>query len=81
VEKAQNERGNMLAWQFGSLDAMTKHLAHALAGCVTVIRGLNLNQKELASREDLARPQVAPCTNPSRLFHATSFPLTNPRGH
>ena len=46
VEKAQNEGGNMLAWQFGSLDAMTKHLAHALAGCVTVIRGLNLNQKD-----------------------------------
>jgi hypothetical protein len=46
-----------------------------------VIRGLNLNQKELASWEHLGRPQVAPCANPSRLFHATSFPLTNPRGH
>jgi hypothetical protein len=46
VEKAQTEGRNMLAWQFGSLDAMTKHLSHALAGCVTMLRGLNLTQKD-----------------------------------
>ena len=46
AEKAQSEGGNMVAWQFGSLDALTKHLAHALAGCVTMIRGLAQNQKD-----------------------------------
>ena len=46
VEKAQTEGRNMLAWQFGSLDAMTKHLSHALTGCVTMLRGLNLSQKD-----------------------------------
>lgn len=46
VEKAETEGKNMLAWQFGSLDVMTKHLSHALAGCVTMLRGLNLSQKD-----------------------------------
>jgi hypothetical protein len=46
AEKAQTEGRNMLAWQFGSLDAMTKHLSHALAGCVTVLRGRNLDPKD-----------------------------------
>jgi hypothetical protein len=46
VEKAQSEGKNLLAWQFGSLDAMTKHLSHALAGCVTLLRGQNLNPKD-----------------------------------
>jgi hypothetical protein len=46
VEKAQTEGTNMLAWQFGSLDAMTKHLSHSLAGCVTMLRGQSLNPKD-----------------------------------
>jgi len=46
VEKGQAEGKNMLAWQFGSLDAMTKHLSHALAGCVTMLQGLDLSQKD-----------------------------------
>lgn len=46
VEKAQTEGKNMLAWQFGSLDAMTKHLSHSLAGCVTMLRGRSLNPKD-----------------------------------
>ena len=46
LEKTQAEGKNMLAWQFGSLDAMTKHLSHALAGCVTMLRGQNLNPKD-----------------------------------
>ena len=60
VEKAQNERGNMFAWQFGSLDAMTKHLAHALAGCVTLIRGLNLNQKDFVAFRRRVYRQLRP---------------------
>lgn len=46
VEKAQTEGKNILAWQFGSLDAMTKHLSHSLAGCVTMLRGQSLNPKD-----------------------------------
>jgi len=49
AEKAQAEGRNMLAWQFGSLDAMTKHLSHALAGCVTMVRGANLNPKDFVT--------------------------------
>ena len=49
VEEGENARtdGNkMLAWQFGSLDALIKHLSHALAGCVTMLRGQNLNPED-----------------------------------
>jgi hypothetical protein len=60
VEKAQNEGGNMLALQFGSLDAMTKHLAHAIAGCLTMIRGLNLNQKDFVAFRRRVYRQLKP---------------------
>lgn len=46
VERAQAEGKKMLAWQFGSLDALIKHLAHALAGCVTMLRGQELSPKD-----------------------------------
>ena len=46
VEKAQSEGKNLLAWQFGSLDALIKHLSHALAGCVTMLRGQNLSPED-----------------------------------
>ena len=45
-EKARTESNKMLAWQFGSLDALVKHLSHALAGCVTILRGQNLSPKD-----------------------------------
>jgi hypothetical protein len=46
LEKVQSEGKNTLKWQLGSLDAMTKHLSHALAGCVTIMRGLNMAPKD-----------------------------------
>jgi hypothetical protein len=46
AEKAQAEGKKMLAWQFGSLDALIKHLSHALAGCVTMLRGQSLSPKD-----------------------------------
>jgi hypothetical protein len=46
VEKAQAEGKKMLAWQFGSLDALIKHASHALAGCVTMLRGQELSPKD-----------------------------------
>ena len=46
VEKAQTEGKKMLAWQFASLDALTKHLSHWLAGCVTMLRGQDLKPKD-----------------------------------
>ncbi len=46
VEKAQADGQKMLAWQFGSLDALIKHLSHSLAGCVTILRGQELAPKD-----------------------------------
>ena len=45
-EKARTEGNKMLAWQFGSLDALIKHLSHALAACVTLLRGHTLSPKD-----------------------------------
>ena len=45
-EKARTDGNKMLAWQFGSLDALIKHLSHALAGCVTMLRGQDLNPED-----------------------------------
>jgi len=45
-EKARTEGNKMLAWQFGSLDALIKHLSHALAGCVTLLRGQTLSPRD-----------------------------------
>ncbi len=49
LEKVQAEGANMLAWQFGSLDAMTKHLSHALAGCVTMLQGISASPKDFVA--------------------------------
>jgi hypothetical protein len=49
LEKTRAEGKNTLTWQFGSLDAMTKHLSHALAGCVTLLRGLDLTPKDFVA--------------------------------
>jgi len=46
LEKAQQEGESVLAWQFGSLDALTKHLSGSLAAIVTLLKGLNPPQKD-----------------------------------
>ncbi len=46
AEKAHADGQKMLAWQFGSLDALIKHLSHSLAGCVTMLRGQELDPKD-----------------------------------
>jgi len=46
IEKAESEDGNLTAMQFGTLDALTKHLSGALAACVTMVRKLTLSQND-----------------------------------
>ena len=46
LEKAQQEGESILSWQFGSLDALTKHLSGSLAAIVTLLKGLNPPQKD-----------------------------------
>lgn len=48
-EKARTEGGQMLAWQLGSRDALAKHPGHALAGCVTMLRGQHSSPKDLVA--------------------------------
>jgi len=43
IETAEAEGINMLAWQFGALDALTKQVAGAVTACVTMLRQLSLS--------------------------------------
>jgi hypothetical protein len=60
LEKAQQEGGNVLAWQFGSLDALTKHLSGSLAAIVTLLKGLNPPQKDFVLFRQRVHRQLQP---------------------
>jgi hypothetical protein len=60
LEKAQQEGGNVLAWQFGSLDALTKHLSGSLAAIVTLLKGLNPPQKDFVLFRRRVHRQLEP---------------------
>jgi len=46
IERAQNDGEDILAWQFGALDALTKQLSGAVTAVVTMLRQLNLTQRD-----------------------------------
>jgi hypothetical protein len=60
AEKAQSEGENVLAWQFGALDAMTKYLAGALASCVTMARQRPLSPQEFVRYRARLHQQFEP---------------------
>ena len=43
IENAETEGRNLLAWQFGALDALTKQVAGAVTACVTMLRQLSVS--------------------------------------
>jgi len=46
IERAQNEGEDILAWQFGALDALTKQLSGAVTAVVAMLRQLSLSQED-----------------------------------
>jgi hypothetical protein len=60
LEKAQQEGESILAWQFGSLDALTKHLSGSLAAIVTLLKGLNPPQKDFVLFRQRVHRQLEP---------------------
>jgi hypothetical protein len=60
VEKAQSEEQNVLAWQFGALDALTKHLAGAVASCVTLAQQRSLPQRDFVRYRQQLHQQLEP---------------------
>ena len=46
IERAQNDGEDILAWQFGALDALTKQLSGALTAVVTMLKQLSLSPED-----------------------------------
>ncbi|HSB69724.1 MAG TPA: hypothetical protein VLT62_10360 [Candidatus Methylomirabilis sp.] len=60
IEKAEQEGGNILAWQFGVLDSLTKQLAGAVTACVTMIRQQGLSQSDFVVFRQRVHEQLEP---------------------
>jgi hypothetical protein len=60
IETAETEGGNMIALQFGALDALTKQLSGALTACVTMVRRLSLTQGDFVLLRQRVHEQLEP---------------------
>jgi hypothetical protein len=60
IEKAQNDGENILAWQFGALDALTKQLSGAVTAVVTMLKQLNLSQRDFVVFRQRVHQQMEP---------------------
>lgn len=60
IEKAQNDGEDILAWQFGALDALTKQLSGAVTAVVTMLKQLNLSQRDFVVFRQRVHQQLEP---------------------
>ena len=60
IEKAQNDGENILAWQFGALDALTKQLSGAITAVVTMLKQLGLSQRDFVVFRQRVHQQLEP---------------------
>jgi hypothetical protein len=60
IERAQNDGEDILAWQFGALDALTKQLSGAVTAVVTMLKQLNLSQRDFVVFRQRVHRQLEP---------------------
>ena len=60
IEKAQNNGEDITAWQFGALDALTKQLSGAVTAVVTMLKHLELSQKDFVVFRQRVHEQLEP---------------------
>ena len=60
IEKAENERDDVVAWQFGALDALTKQLSGAITAVVTMLKQLGMSQREFVVFRQRVHQQLEP---------------------
>ncbi len=60
IERAESDGQDLLAWQFGALDALTKQAAGAVTACVTMIRQLALSQRDFVLFRERVHQQLEP---------------------
>ena len=60
IEKAENEGDDVVAWQFGALDALTKQLSGAITAVVTMLKQLGMSQREFVVFRQRVHQQLEP---------------------
>jgi hypothetical protein len=60
IEKAQDDGENMVAWQFGALDALTKQLSGAITAAATMVQGRTLTQQDFVVFRNRVHQQLEP---------------------
>jgi len=60
IEKAQNDGEDILAWQFGALDALAKQLSGAITAVVTMLKQLGLSQSDFVVFRKRVHQQLEP---------------------
>jgi hypothetical protein len=60
IEKAQNDGENMIAWQFGALDALTKQLSGAITAAATMVKGMPLTQQDFVVFRNRVHQRLEP---------------------
>ena len=60
IEQAENDGKDIMAWQFGALDALTKQLSGAVTAVVTMLKKLNLSQRDFVVFRERVHQQLEP---------------------
>jgi hypothetical protein len=60
IEKAQGDGENMVAWQFGALDALTKQLSGAVTAAATMVKGMTPTQQDFVRFRSRVHRQLEP---------------------
>jgi hypothetical protein len=60
IEKAQDDGEDIMAWQFGALDALTKQLSGAITAVVTMLKQLGLSQRDFVVFRQRVHQQLEP---------------------
>ena len=68
IERAENDGKDITAWQFGALDALTKQLSGAITAVVTMLKQLELSQRDFVVFRQRVHQQLEPAV--LALLHA-----------
>ena len=60
IEKAENDGDDVVAWQFGALDALTKQLSGAITAVVTMLQQLGMSQRDFVVFRQRVHQQLEP---------------------
>jgi hypothetical protein len=78
IERAENDGEDIMAWQFGALDALTKQLSGAVTAVVTMLKQLSLSQRDFVVFRQRVHQQLEPAV--LALLNA-EFAKLGPEGH